>query len=130
MVVVLDASVLIAHLDGRDAHHPRAVDLLLAARRSTFIASVVTVAEVLAGPVRAGAGATAGAALRALRLVREPLAPDAAEKLAKLRAETGLKLPDCCVLLAALDTGAKGVLTFDAQLERAALAAGFAVRPG
>jgi predicted nucleic acid-binding protein len=130
VVVVLDASVLIAHLDGRDAHHPRAVEALLAARRSTFVASVVTVAEVLAGPVRAGANRTAGAALRALRLVRAPLAGDAAEKLAGLRAETGLKLPDCCVLLAALDAGAARILTFDERLGRAAAAAGFEVRPG
>jgi predicted nucleic acid-binding protein len=130
VVVVLDASVLIAHLDGRDAHHPRAVELLLAAQHSAFVASVVTVAEVLVGPVKAGAGTTAVAALRALRLVRAPLASDAAEKLAGLRAKTGLKLPDCCVLLAALDVDATGILTFDDRLGRAAVAAGFALRPG
>jgi predicted nucleic acid-binding protein len=36
-------------------------------------------------------------------------------RLALLRAETGLKLPDCCVLLAAEQSGA-AVATFDDRL--------------
>lgn len=43
---------------------------------------------------------------------------DAPVRLATLRAETGLKLPDCCVLLAAQDAGAEAVLTFDEPLGR------------
>jgi predicted nucleic acid-binding protein len=39
--------------------------------------------------------------------------------LAKLRAHTPLKLPDCCVLAAAMETGA-GLATFDATLARVA----------
>jgi predicted nucleic acid-binding protein len=44
---------------------------------------------------------------------------DAAERLAALRVATELKLPDCCVLLAAEDAQAR-LLTFDARLAREA----------
>jgi predicted nucleic acid-binding protein len=33
-----------------------------------------------------------------------------------MRAQTGLKLPDCCVLLAAEDEEAQGVASFDDRL--------------
>jgi predicted nucleic acid-binding protein len=64
--------------------------------------------------------------LRGLAIAEVSLPPDAAPRLATLRAQTNLKLPDCCVLLAAEDSGADTVLTFDAQLAAAARAAGFA----
>jgi predicted nucleic acid-binding protein len=124
MTVVLDASVLIAHLDGNDVHHGRAVDLLLAATGSPFAASVVTIAEVLVGPARVGALGRAQGALDALGLAPVGLGVDSPAQLATLRAESGLKLPDCCVLLAARDTGASAVLTFDHRLADAARAVG------
>ena len=46
--------------------------------------------------------------------------------LAKLRASTSLKLPDCCVLAAAIETGAT-LATFDATLAKAAPEHGVAV---
>jgi hypothetical protein len=50
--------------------------------------------------------------------------PDgAAETLAQLRAETVLKMPDCCVLLSALDQQAR-LASFDDRLVKAALARG------
>ena len=49
-----------------------------------------------------------------------PLGADAPTRLARLRAETGLKLPDCCVLLAAQDASASSVLSFDDRLSAAA----------
>lgn len=42
-------------------------------------------------------------------------------QLARLRADTGLKMPDCCVLLAAEHTAAR-VASFDEQLIKAASA--------
>ncbi len=42
-----------------------------------------------------------------------------------LRAETGLKMPDCCVLLAAEDGEAGGILTSDEQLRTHAARLGF-----
>lgn len=41
-------------------------------------------------------------------------------RLAELRALTGLRLPDCCVQLAAEYADASAVLTSDARLARAA----------
>jgi predicted nucleic acid-binding protein len=127
-VIVLDASVLIAHLDARDAHHAAAVDRLGAAARYGYAASVVTVAETLVGPARAGVSSTARRVLHELGIERIGLGPGAPERLAELRAGTGLKLPDCCVLLAAEDAAAEAILTFDERLGRAARDLGLAVQ--
>lgn len=122
-MIVLDASVLIAHLDAGDAHHALATKRLLEAADEPFGASTITLAEVLVGPIRAGRQAAADAALDALEVAELPLPPRAAARLALLRAETGLKLPDCCVLLVA-EVADAGVLTFDDRLARAAAALG------
>jgi predicted nucleic acid-binding protein len=115
-VSVVDASVLIAHLDASDAHHDRAVALLTEAAERQLAASSVTIAEVLVGPARADRLEAALASLRTLGLREVPLGPDAASRLATLRAATSLKLPDCCVLLAAEDTDAAAIVTFDDRL--------------
>jgi hypothetical protein len=47
-----------------------------------------------------------------------PFGDDASTRFAKLRAGSGLKLPDCWVLLAAQDARAEAVLTFDDALAR------------
>jgi hypothetical protein len=59
------------------------------------------------------------------RTVRDGLGADAAVRLATMRAEVGLKLPGCCVLLAAQDASAQAILTFDDALTRAAERSGF-----
>jgi predicted nucleic acid-binding protein len=120
-VIVLDASVLIAHLDERDALHEQAVERLLAAAGETLGCSTLTLAEVFVGPARRGRLADAREAVAALEIEEIPLASGAAGDLATLRADTGLKLPDCCVLLAAREIGASGVLTFDERLAKAAV---------
>ncbi len=118
-MIVLDASVLIAHFDQHDAVHTRATEHLLDAADQQFGASSITLAEILVGPTRTGHLSAAQAALRALDVTELPLPPSAATRLAALRAETTLKLPDCCVLLAAQDADA-AVLTFDDRLAREA----------
>ena len=119
-MIVVDASVLIAHLDENDALHDRAVDALLAAAEHPLGCSPITLAEVLVGPARAGRLRDARSAITDLGVAEIPLGGDAAGRLAALRAETALKLPDCCVLLAAEDGRAQTVLTFDDRLARAA----------
>ncbi len=119
-MIVVDASVLLAHLNSNDAYHSRARAALIGAAEHPLAASSLTLAEVLAGPARAGKLELAKAQLAALEIEEIPLAAGAADRLAQLRAETGLKLPDCCVLLAALMTTAGGVLTFDDTLARKA----------
>lgn len=127
-MIVLDASVLIAHLDASDAQHQRARTSLLAAADEPFGASAMTLAEVLVAPAWVGRLDSARAALRALGVREIPPGANAAERLAVLRAETGLKLPDCCVLLAADDAPAESILTFDSHLARRAAQRGHRVR--
>jgi predicted nucleic acid-binding protein len=119
-VIVVDASVLIAHLDDNDALHSRAVEALLGTAEHTLGCSPITLAEVLVGPARAGRLGEARSAVTDLGVAELPLGDDAAVRLAGLRADTALKMPDCCVLLAADDARAEAVLTFDDRLGRAA----------
>jgi predicted nucleic acid-binding protein len=119
-VIVVDASVLIAHLDGNDALHDRAVEALQATAEQPLGCSPITLAEVLVGPARAGRLPDARSAITDLGVVEIPLGDDTAGRLAGLCAETALKMPDCCVLLAAEDVQAQAVLTFDDRLVRAA----------
>jgi len=126
-VIVLDASVLIAHLEGADAHHDRATALLADAVDQAWGISPLTLAQVLVGPARAGRLAPAQSALRTLDVVTVPLSDDAPVRLATLRATTGLRLPDCCVLLAA-ETTAGDVATLDERLAMSASELGYAVR--
>jgi predicted nucleic acid-binding protein len=114
-VFVLDASVLIAHLDRSDAHHERARQVLLQAADQALAASPVTLAEVLVAPARAGQLDRASAALDELGVRAVQLDANAHVRLATLRAATGLKLPGCCVLLATEQV--RGSLaTFDDRL--------------
>ena len=126
-MIVLDASVLIAHLDDRDALHDRAEEALTSVAAYPLAASPLTVAEVLVGPARAGRADEAVGVLRALGISEVPLPKDASTRLAELRARTGLKLPDCCVLLAAETAPADAVLTFDERLLAAATRRGFKI---
>jgi predicted nucleic acid-binding protein len=124
-VIVVDASALIAHLDERDALHERAEAALLAAADQPLGCSPLTLAEVLVGPARRDRLEEAHIALEALALDVIALAADAPTRLASLRADTGLRLPDCCVVLAAQDADASSILSFDDVLVREASRLGF-----
>ncbi len=118
-MIVLDASVLIAHLDERDAHHDHATRLLIDTAGEPLGTSTITLAETLVAPARAGRLADATGALERLAVRELPLGEGAAARLAQLRTDTGRKLPDCCVLLAAAEFGGT-VATFDSALSEAA----------
>jgi predicted nucleic acid-binding protein len=120
-VIILDASVLIAYLDGDDAQHGVAEELLAREIDDDFAVNSLTLAEVLVVPAREGMLDRVQTALRDLEAQELPFPDDSAVQLALLRADTGLKMPDCCVLLAADATGAR-VATFDDRLARAAAA--------
>lgn len=126
-MIIVDASVMIAHLDASDAHHDRAEGVLLAADEEQLGASPLTLAEVLVGPARMGRLDQAAVALSLLGVAPVKLADDAPLRLARLRAGTGLKLPDCCVLLAAEQSGG-AVATLDRRLGFAAANHGLVVR--
>ena len=59
------------------------------------------------------------AALHALEVQELNFRADTAVRLARLRVTTGLKMPDCCVLLAAEEVNAS-VASFDERLVQAA----------
>ncbi len=118
-MIVLDASVLIAHLDGSDPHHGAAQSLLEAGAEKALGASTITLAETLVSPTRAGRLGDAERALRRLDVTELTLGENAPARLAQLRADVGLKMPDCCVLLAAQEHA--GLLaSFDLELLAAA----------
>jgi predicted nucleic acid-binding protein len=118
-VIVLDASVLVAHLDGADRHHAKARSLLEANSGEPLGVSSITLAETLVSPARAGRLGDAEAALQQLGVQELPLGAGAPGQLAEMRATVGLKMPDCCVLLAAQDH--KGIIaSFDSDLLAAA----------
>ena len=125
-MIILDASVLIAHLDVTDALNDRAQVLLDSTAGQALAASVMTVAEILVGPTNAGTAEKAMAVLRQLGVANLGIDGDAVFRLAALRSTTGLRLPDCCVLLAAESEGA-AVATFDKRLASAARAEGLNV---
>lgn len=122
-MIVLDASVLIGHLDGNDPHHARARALLEASGSSALGASQISLAQTLVAPARGGRLEVAQEALDRLGVAELTLGADAATQLGRLRASSGCKLPDCCVLLAAQEYQGR-VASFDTGLTRAARALG------
>lgn len=117
-MIVLDASVMIAILDGSDSHFQAAKQIFLGRTTERLVAHRMTVGEALVQPARVERAPAAAAALAMLG-VGYLDEPDDPIELAKLRASSGLKLPDCIVLHAALREKAK-LATFDARLAGAA----------
>jgi predicted nucleic acid-binding protein len=124
-VIVLDASVVIAHLDAQDVHHERATALISETKDDLGV-SPITLAEVLVGPVRLKRLPAAEAAIHDLHIATVGLTAHSPARLATLRVDTRLRMPDCCVLLAA-ETARASVATFDTRLADAARELGLTV---
>lgn len=125
-MIVLDTSVLIGHLEPADAHHAEATALLKSHASEPFSASVVTLAEVYVGAVRAGQADRLSRLLAQLQIESLELPAAAARRLGELRATTNLKMPDCCVLYTAEHHTAV-IATFDDQLASRAVDLGLTV---
>lgn len=128
-MIALDASALIAHLNPRDAHHEAATAILLSGTPGQMLVHTITLAEVLVGGVRVGHGAAMLDDLRAAGIVVAPQDDGEPLRLAELRASSGLKLPDCCVLAVAIHHRVS-LATFDDALAAAARRRGVPVQPG
>lgn len=114
-MIILDASVLIGHFEPADSHHADATALLKAHLSDSFASSVVTLAEVYVGASRAGQADRLDQLLAQLAIRSLELPAEAALRLGELRATTGLKLPDCCVLYTA-ERHSAALATFDDTL--------------
>lgn len=117
-LTVIDANIIVGYLDADDAHHADARAILAGA--DELVASVLTVGEASVDAVRGGRLQEMLAALTAIELRTAELSADAAPTLAHLRAQTGLKMPDVCVLHAAMTVGADAIGTRDRRLRRVA----------
>ncbi len=126
MAVVLDATVMIGYLDEDDPHHEAAERVIAEAFGQELRANTLTLAETMVGPARAGRLDEVQVILQDLGVTESPFVEGSIERLAWLRSRTRLKMPDCCVLLAALTHGG-AVATFDEALRKAARVEGLDV---
>ena len=117
-VIVLDANVMIAVLDPQDSHFDLARRFFVAHASERLAAHRLTVAEALVLAANGGSEVAAAAAISALGVGRLD-EPDDPIELARLRASSGLKMSDCCVLYAAIRERAQ-IATFDARLAKVA----------
>lgn len=118
-MITLDASLVIAHLNPRDPHHEAATSYLRDTAEESLLIHSVNLAEVLIGGVRAGRGEEMRADLHAIGIRVAGRSEGEALRLARLRVESRLKMPDCCALDTALTTEST-LATFDDALARAA----------
>ena len=109
---------MIAFLNPRDAHSAAARALFETTARNRLVAHRLTIAETLVGAAQANVTQAVARALDSIGVGRLD-EPDDPADLAELRALTGLKMPDACVLLAAKRDGAS-LATFDSRMARAA----------
>lgn len=118
-LIVLDAGVVIAHLDPDDALHQAATRTLLEHAGDDLRLPASAYAESLVDPARKGRLDEARDALTALRLEISPVDRSLAERAASLRAhERGLRQPDALVLAAGEHLRADAVLTADRRWRR------------
>jgi predicted nucleic acid-binding protein len=129
-VIVLDATVLVAYLDNTDPHHATAIATLRDHAGSPFATGALTMAETLVRPALHGtADRVLDILVGELEITVVAIVGTDVARLAEIRANTGLTMPDCCVLLAAERIAAPTLATFDARLATVAAERGLVVLP-
>ena len=122
--LLIDSSVVLAYLAGREATGARAEELFdafVATGRNPASMSMITVAQILVRPFRSGprAVATAEAFLQHFADVRlAPVSYEVARQAASLRAAAGLPMPDALIVSTAIVTGADLIVTNDRSWRR------------
>jgi predicted nucleic acid-binding protein len=120
--LILDASVLIALLDTRDAHHGRAVDDVERADQAgrLLIAPASAYGEALVAFARADRTHEARDAIASMGITIAPLTAAMAERAADVRVRhKHLRLPDAIVLACAEQLDGE-LLCYDERLRRTA----------
>lgn len=123
-VLAVDSAPIIYWLEGHPRLAERFAPVFEAAESGTafIVISTVTLAEVLAGPLRAGNELLAGRYREAL--TRSPgwqvatLDADTAVEAARIRATYRLRLPDAIQVATAIRTGATALVSHDRALRR------------
>ena len=124
--IFLDASLLIALHDPKDAHHAWAAELLTSTLDDSWEMNAVTLAEVLVRPQRQNRADIFLANVKGLGIAVIALEADSSVELAKLRATHNLPMPDTIVLQSAI-AGSATLATCDVRLARTARSLGLAV---
>jgi predicted nucleic acid-binding protein len=118
-LIVLDASVVIAHLDARDAVHTQATDYLDSHAGDDLRLPASAYAEVLVEPARTGRSADLTEAVAKAGFRIEPITAQIAERAASLRAgRRPLRLPDALVVATGEVLDADAVVTADRRWRR------------
>ena len=109
-VVVFDSDVLIGFLNRDDAHHADAVTQVRAALApgTRRLLCAVNYAEILIGPIRAGAQELVKQMLAQFNVETVQVDMELAERAAYVRARTNLKLPDAFALATAIHAEHRG----------------------
>jgi predicted nucleic acid-binding protein len=120
-LVVVDSAPLIYLLDGHPTFAPLFAGLFEADERGVLQIAISTIAmaEVLAGPFKHGQEVLAKRyeqALGAFEVV--PVSHQIAVTASRLRARTGLRLPDALQAATALEIGAVALVTHDRDFAR------------
>jgi predicted nucleic acid-binding protein len=119
--VLLDTSVILAYLAGSEPVSPSAailLDDLVRAGRNPATISALTLAECLVRPFRSSPAAAAAvhAAISGLPSVTiADVTPSVAHEAARIRARTGLRLPDATILATATTSAIDHVVANDAR---------------
>ena len=126
-LAVVDAGVIVGHLDRSDRHHHAATRALsqLAATAERLMLPVTAFAECLVYPMAAGGGADKEleAALATIPIGVLNADSDTARRAARIRAEySSLKLPDAFVIATAIVNDATALLTTDREWPKALIA--------
>lgn len=113
-LIVLDASVVIAHLSSRDAHHEAAAAAFTRHAGDELRVPASAFAESLVEPQRRGVGERARGLIESLDIVVDAIEEATAIHAARLRARhPSLRLPDALVIGHGEALRAHAVLTAD-----------------
>ncbi len=112
-LIVLDSSVVIAHLDATDALNAAATKALDEYAEDDLRLPASAYAECLVDPAAKGALSVARDRIGALGLRLVPIDAAIAERAAVLRGDRSLRLPDALVLATAEELDVDLVLTGD-----------------
>lgn len=119
-VIVFDAGALIGQIDDTDPFHAAAFEFIEDHAEQEFVANALTLAETLVRPARAGqAGAVRRAIEQRLGVTVLGLTADDAGRIAAVRDQTSLRMPDA-VVVATAEIVHAALVTTDARLAAAA----------